>query len=178
LPGQLKKDTSSTDQSSQDIANRNRCYRDIVTNLSSLGQISSAVQHSLQNKRSISPAFVDTPIGRSPFELHIAEVWKRVLQLDTVPVDTNFFDLGGKSLQLPQILADLDTLSGIKISLVDLFKFTTIRTLAEYIRSQTQPEVNKSTPIPDSVTKRLSGMQAMRQKHLKSRSNLNSTDKG
>jgi FkbH-like protein len=178
LPGQLKKDTSSTDQSSQDIANRNRCYRDIVTNLSSLGQISSAVQHSLQNKRSISPAFVDTPIGRSPFELQIAEVWKRVLQLDTVPVDTNFFDLGGKSLQLPQILADLDTLSGIKISLVDLFKFTTIRTLAEYIRSQTQPEVNKSTPIPDSVTKRLSGMQAMRQKHLKSRSNLNSTDKG
>ncbi|XYH99049.1 SDR family oxidoreductase [Sorangium sp. So ce1128] len=69
----------------------------------------------------------------SAIELQIAEVWKDVLGLDAVGVQDNFFELGGHSLLLTQAQHRLSTIFGSRVTLVDLFKYSTIEALARFI---------------------------------------------
>nr|AHB82062.1 polyketide synthase [Jahnella sp. MSr9139] len=74
--------------------------------------------------------------GQSPtsaIELQIAEIWKDVLGLDAVDVNDSFFELGGHSLLLVQAQDRLAALFGPKVTLVDLFKFPTIKALAGFL---------------------------------------------
>jgi acyl carrier protein len=63
----------------------------------------------------------------------IVEVWKRVLHLDRVGQDDNFFDLGGDSLLLVAVHSQLQKLLEMEIQVTDLFEFTTIRTLGQHL---------------------------------------------
>ncbi|MGK3989844.1 SDR family NAD(P)-dependent oxidoreductase [Sorangium sp. So ce136] len=69
----------------------------------------------------------------SAIELQIAEVWKDVLGLDAVGVQDNFFELGGHSLLLTQAQHRLSTIFGSRVTLVDLFKYPTIESLARFL---------------------------------------------
>ncbi|MGA7383519.1 MAG: non-ribosomal peptide synthetase, partial [Methylocella sp.] len=46
----------------------------------------------------------------APAEAMLIDLWRRHLQLETVDVDANFFDLGGSSLQLLGVHADVERL--------------------------------------------------------------------
>jgi hypothetical protein len=46
----------------------------------------------------------------TPIEATLADLWRRQLRLETVDVDQNFFDLGGTSLQLLGVHAELELL--------------------------------------------------------------------
>jgi non-ribosomal peptide synthetase component F len=59
----------------------------------------------------------------------IARTWSKVLDR-VVGLDDNFFDLGGDSLQLIEVHSELQENLGLELSMIDLFEFTTIRTLA------------------------------------------------
>jgi len=84
--------------------------------------------------------------GRAPKEMHIdprndvertvAQVWKEVLGKDRIGVNDNFFDLGGHSLRMAQVNAKLGILLGRQLSLVELFKYPTISSLAAYLNDQ------------------------------------------
>jgi acyl-CoA synthetase (AMP-forming)/AMP-acid ligase II/NAD(P)-dependent dehydrogenase (short-subunit alcohol dehydrogenase family)/acyl carrier protein len=63
-------------------------------------------------------------------ERSIAAAWGQVLGLDRVDIDTTFFALGGQSIQLVQVLALLETSLDRKLSVVDLFRYPTVRSLA------------------------------------------------
>ncbi|HEY4847911.1 MAG TPA: non-ribosomal peptide synthetase [Methylocella sp.] len=65
----------------------------------------------------------------NPIEAALADLWRHHLQLETVDVDQNFFDLGGSSLQLLGVHADIDRLFPGQISIQDLFDLPTIRLL-------------------------------------------------
>jgi amino acid adenylation domain-containing protein len=65
----------------------------------------------------------------APVEAMLIDVWRRHLQLETVDVDQNFFDLGGSSLQLLGVHADIERLFPGQISIQDLFDLPTIRLL-------------------------------------------------
>jgi amino acid adenylation domain-containing protein len=65
----------------------------------------------------------------APVEAVLIDVWRRQLQLETVDVDQNFFDLGGGSLQLLGVHAELERLFPGQISIQDLFDLPTIRLL-------------------------------------------------
>jgi amino acid adenylation domain-containing protein len=65
----------------------------------------------------------------APVEATLIELWRRHLQLETVDVDQNFFDLGGSSLQLLGVHADIERLFPGQISIQDLFDLPTIRLL-------------------------------------------------
>jgi len=71
--------------------------------------------------------------GRSPrgtdLEESIASTWSKVLDR-AVGLDDNFFDLGGDSLQLIEVHSELQETLGSEFSMMDLFEYTTIRTLA------------------------------------------------
>jgi amino acid adenylation domain-containing protein len=65
----------------------------------------------------------------APIEAMLIDLWRHHLQLETVDVEQNFFDLGGSSLQLLGVHAELERLFPGQISIQDLFDLPTIRLL-------------------------------------------------
>lgn len=66
-------------------------------------------------------------------EKMIAEIWKEVLGLPHVGTGDNFFDLGGYSLLLAQVRSKISERINRDISIIDLFKYPTVRSLAGYL---------------------------------------------
>ena len=70
---------------------------------------------------------------QTDLEQKIAGIWRRVLCLEQVSINDNFFDLGGDSLQLLDAHAELQKIVSSNITVVDLFEYTTIGALAKYL---------------------------------------------
>jgi len=66
-------------------------------------------------------------------EKEIASLWQRVLHVERVGLDDNFFDLGGDSLLLVAVHSNLQKMLKVEIPVTDLFEFTTVRTLARHL---------------------------------------------
>ena len=66
-------------------------------------------------------------------EKAIADIWVDVLKVERVGVNENFFDLGGHSLLLALAYNQIRDLVEKEISITDLFRFPTIRTLSLYL---------------------------------------------
>ncbi|MCP4153086.1 MAG: amino acid adenylation domain-containing protein, partial [bacterium] len=69
-------------------------------------------------------------------EKNIADAWKEVLNLEQTGVNDNFFDIGGNSLNVLQVNKKLNKILDGKLQVVDMFRYTTIRTLAGYLEQQ------------------------------------------
>jgi amino acid adenylation domain-containing protein len=72
-------------------------------------------------------------------ERAISGIWQQVLNRGVGPED-NFFDLGGDSLQLIEVHSELQMSLGRNVSIMDLFEFTTVRSLADRLDHEQQPE--------------------------------------
>jgi acyl carrier protein len=104
---------------------------------------------------------------RSPLEAQIAEVWKNRLQLEKPGIDDNFFDLGGHSLLLVQIHAELREKLKPALRIVDLFRFPTIRGLAEFLAgtgNAAENEDKRLARIQDRSAKQVAALQSIRQR--------------
>jgi amino acid adenylation domain-containing protein len=66
-------------------------------------------------------------------EQQVAAIWQDVLGVARVGRDDNFFDLGGHSLLMVRVNSRLKDAFQKDISMVDMFGFTTVRTLANYL---------------------------------------------
>jgi amino acid adenylation domain-containing protein len=66
-------------------------------------------------------------------ERRIVQIWQEVLNVRQVGVEDNFFELGGHSLLIVQAHHRLREAIERDLSIVDLFRFPTIRTLSEYL---------------------------------------------
>ena len=66
-------------------------------------------------------------------EEKIAAVWCKLLHIDSVGSDDNFFDLGGHSLLVVQVHRTLRDSIGHPLSLTDLYRFPTIGSLARFL---------------------------------------------
>jgi acyl carrier protein len=84
-------------------------------------------------KAEVSASIGSLPHLFSPLEGQLADVWRKVLQLDTVNAEDNFFDVGGHSLLLVQLQAALARDLQMTLPVLTLFQFPTIRKLAEHI---------------------------------------------
>jgi amino acid adenylation domain-containing protein/FkbM family methyltransferase len=67
---------------------------------------------------------------RGGLERAIAGIWSEVLGIDRVGARDNFFDLGGHSLLLARVHARLREVLKAEISIVELFRFPTVASLA------------------------------------------------
>ena len=70
---------------------------------------------------------------RNEAERTIASIWKDVLNVEKVGIHDNFFDLGGHSLAVIQVHNRLRTIFNNDLSVVELFKYSTISALSEYL---------------------------------------------
>ncbi|MDY7092284.1 MAG: amino acid adenylation domain-containing protein, partial [Acidobacteriota bacterium] len=69
----------------------------------------------------------------SGLERKVAEIWQDVLEVEAVGLDENFFDLGGHSLSLARVHDRLVELTGRDLPMVELFRHTTVRSLARLL---------------------------------------------
>ena len=69
----------------------------------------------------------------SALEQAIVQAWRRVLHVEHIGPDDNFFDLGGDSLKLLAVHSGLQRTLEAEIAVLDLFEFTTVRHLAAHL---------------------------------------------
>ena len=83
-----------------------------------------------RQRTTVSSSYV-APV--TDFERIIADTWQDLLAVDRVGTHDNFFDLGANSLLMVQAHASLREKLARPLSLVDLFRFPTVSTLAGYL---------------------------------------------
>jgi acyl carrier protein len=89
-----------------------------------------------------APAAAGEGAGLQPgteLEARIAAVWRELLGVEGVGVEDNFFDLGGHSLLLIRLQARLASDLGQELSVVELFQFPTVRSLAGRLQGGGEP---------------------------------------
>jgi len=84
---------------------------------------------------------------RTKTEKEIAAIWKVVLDIKQVGIDDNFFDLGGHSLLMTRVHSQLRAVAP-NLSLVELFQYPTVRTLAAKIAPDEVVAVTRSRHRP------------------------------
>ncbi|HXO18985.1 MAG TPA: beta-ketoacyl synthase N-terminal-like domain-containing protein, partial [Thermoanaerobaculia bacterium] len=76
---------------------------------------------------------------RSEIERTISAVWQEALNVQTVGIDDNFFDLGGHSLLMAKVHARLKEELRRDVPLLELFQFPTISSLARRLSAGEAP---------------------------------------
>jgi hypothetical protein len=79
------------------------------------------------------PTAKELLLPATALEARLAEIWRRVLEVEQVGVEDNFFDLGGHSLLLAQVHGHLLEVLGRPLPLIKLFEHPTIRSLARHL---------------------------------------------
>ncbi|MEH2355880.1 amino acid adenylation domain-containing protein [Nostoc sp.] len=71
---------------------------------------------------------------RNQLEMQLVQIWSKILKVDKVGVQDNFFDLGGHSLLAPYLMAQIKQQFGKDVSLTSLFQNPTIEQLATILQ--------------------------------------------
>src|SRR4051794_26667982 len=79
-------------------------------------------------------------------ERALAAIWQEVLSGPPAGLDDNFFDRGGHSLLMVQVQSKIREQLHQEISIIDLFVYPTIRSLAGHIRGLSAPAAPAPTP--------------------------------
>ena len=108
---------------------------------------------------------------QNDIEQTIAAIWQDVLELEKVGVNNNFFEIGGNSLLIAKIYNELRKVLPKEvelISLLDLFKYPTICTLAKHLsQDQQAPSLHQKSAELDKKLKE--GKNRLKQQFNKSR---------
>ncbi len=86
---------------------------------------------------------------RTEVEKRLAAIWRELLSIDSAGIDDDFFNLGGHSLKATVLVTKIHKEFGVTIKLRDVFRLTTIRSIAEHINSKGTKEfkqIEKVTP--------------------------------
>ncbi len=90
----------------------------------------------------------------SAMEQTVAGAWQQALGLPSVGLSENFFDLGAHSLSVAEAHARLQEALGREIPLVDLFQFTTVRSLAEHLDTQSRGTLPAASQLSERAARR------------------------
>jgi amino acid adenylation domain-containing protein len=76
----------------------------------------------------------DFVASRDPLEQMMVQIWAKVLGVNRIDLDSDFFDLGGHSLAAVRMLSEVEKIIGKPIPLATLFQASTVRAFAELLR--------------------------------------------
>ncbi|CAG0930606.1 surfactin family lipopeptide synthetase A [Thermoflexales bacterium] len=113
-------------------------------------------------KESHTNLISDYALPQDEIEQRIAAIWQDVLQLKRVGRHDNFFDLGGHSLLMVRVHSRLCQTISSTITMIDLFTYPTISSLAEHLRRSTSTGLDRPSSQARGDTRRQS-MQHLQQ---------------
>jgi acyl carrier protein len=104
-------------------------------------------------------------------EKTIATVWQKALNVEKVGIYDNFFDLGGHSLLLMEVFGELQRFFKQELSMIDMFKYPTVKALADYLSQKKRdlvslPRSNDSTDHLNQGKDRLKRLYKHRQQMM------------
>lgn len=106
----------------------------------------------------VAAAPTDDTTGR------VSAAWAEVLERKDVPIEVNFFDLGGHSVKLFELQNALERHAGVRLSVVSLFSHTTVAAQATLIRDGV-PSDDGSAVVGEAASARRSrALRAQRQR--------------
>ena len=94
-------------------------------------------------QRTVDPALT---AHMSPTEVQIATVWQQALGVEEIGMDDSFFELGGHSMLLVRVHGKLRSIFAEELSMVDMFKYPTVKTLAHFL---TRDEAEETAATQD-----------------------------
>jgi len=129
------------------------------------------------DRRALPPPDGTRPDGDDGFvapqtsmEQTIARVWQEVLHVDKVGIKDNFFDLGGHSLLMTQLYVKLCAVLDTDMSLIDVFRYPTITTLAAFLNRTYEGEASVGRSNKRAETRRAAMKRLVAHKqHMQSR---------
>jgi len=66
----------------------------------------------------------------------LVRIWQKLLGVESIGVDQNYFDLGGDSVLAVHLFAEIEKVFKVKLPLATLFEAPTIQDLAEILRNE------------------------------------------
>jgi|GEM_PF-516325 len=89
---------------------------------------------------------------RNDFERNLSVIWQQVLGIEQVGVEDDFFQLGGHSLLVTQLLNKLRKVYPVEIPIRSLFESPTVAGMATLVEQSYRPEVSQSAkPIRELI---------------------------
>ncbi|HLP47901.1 MAG TPA: amino acid adenylation domain-containing protein, partial [Candidatus Kapabacteria bacterium] len=76
----------------------------------------------------------DHKLPRNETEKNLAEVWQKVLELEKIGIEDNFFDLGGDSIKAIRLISRINERLNNNLKIIDLYTNSTIAKLADLIK--------------------------------------------
>jgi len=125
----------STDKQLDKISVKSELFQNIAANLNSAAQISKAIEDESRKQRPETAGRYLAPAGE--IERTVTGIWQKVLGIDRVGVDDNFFDIGGTSVKGVLLVSQLNRDFRINLPIVTLFEKPTIRSLAAMLVRET-----------------------------------------
>jgi Phosphopantetheine attachment site/AMP-binding enzyme C-terminal domain len=113
--------------------------------------------------RSAAEAAGEAPNGTT--ERAVAAVWRQVLGLAEIGADDNFFDVGGHSLLLFAVQAELRRRFDRGVAIVDLFEHPTIRSLARRLDAAPEAAEPSAAAVPPRHRQAVARQRRFRQRH-------------
>ena len=85
-------------------------------------------------------------------EKEVMQVWKEVLGLDRVGINDNFFDLGGTSFDILEIMSRCHQAFKKDIPVVSIFRYPTIRAFGKYLKQAETEDIEARTAPRQTVS--------------------------
>ncbi len=106
----------------------------------------------------VAAAPTDDTTGR------VSAAWAEVLKRKNVPIEVNFFDLGGHSFKLFELQNALERHTGVRLSIVALFSHTTVAAQATLIRDGAPSDDGSAVVGRAAPARRAGAVRARRQR--------------
>ncbi|MES2825119.1 MAG: amino acid adenylation domain-containing protein [Pseudomonadota bacterium] len=92
---------------------------------------------------------VEEPVS---IESDIKNIWRKLFGIDDIALNDNFFEIGGDSLLLARLVANLNTVfsKDIKVSIKDMFNCPTIRQMADLVRLSVSVNVEEQSLLDEA----------------------------
>ncbi|MBD2410518.1 non-ribosomal peptide synthetase [Nostoc calcicola FACHB-389] len=106
-------------------------------------------------------------LPRNEMERTIADIWQKILKVEKVGIQDNFFDLGGHSLNVLQVYSKLREIFKPDLAITDLFKYPTISSISRYLSQEEDDSFeNQSNELNEQLE---AGKARLRQRFLQKR---------
>ncbi len=88
--------------------------------------------------------------GVGEYERLLHKLWGELFGIEQIALDEDFFELGGDSLKVAQVTAELERY-GIKLLPNEVFNYPTIRLLARYLHDNRQSEFGRIRSVAELI---------------------------
>jgi len=114
--------------------------------MAATGKLDKKALPSINDRHNLSSMLIDSSTDdsspKTATEKFLARVWKDILQMEIMDCNESFFDLGGHSLLAARLLGKLREHYSVQVTMQDLFRYPTLRKLADWLDNDGKGQEN------------------------------------